>query len=53
MVEDGKQHSERATPDFALSIVIPVYNEASSIPELIGALEETSDRRRPRDNIGR
>jgi glycosyltransferase involved in cell wall biosynthesis len=40
MVEDGKQHSERATPDFALSIVIPVYNGASSIPELIGALAE-------------
>src|SRR6266481_7552988 len=42
MVEDGQQHSECATPGFALSIVIPVYNGAGSIPELIGALEELS-----------
>jgi glycosyltransferase involved in cell wall biosynthesis len=40
MVEDGQQHTECATPGFALSIVIPVYNGAGSIPELIGALEE-------------
>lgn len=42
MVEDGQKHSECATPGFALSIVIPVYNGAGSIPELIGALEELS-----------
>src|SRR5438876_635565 len=40
MVEDEQEHSEYATPGFALSIVIPVYNGAGSIPELIGALEE-------------
>src|ERR1700730_10110443 len=40
MVEDGQRHTECATPGFALSIVIPVYNGAGSIPELIGALEE-------------
>jgi glycosyltransferase involved in cell wall biosynthesis len=39
MVEDGQKHPECATPGFALSIVIPVYNGADSIPELIRALE--------------
>jgi glycosyltransferase involved in cell wall biosynthesis len=39
MVEDRQEHSKCATPGFALSIVILVYNGASSIPELIGALE--------------
>src|SRR5216683_1849039 len=42
MVENGQKHSECATPVFALSIVIPVYNGAGSIPELVGALEELS-----------
>jgi len=37
MVEDRQEHSKGATPGFALSIVIPVYNGAGSIPELIGA----------------
>src|SRR5712664_2566378 len=40
MVE-GEQ-SECVPPRFALSIVIPVYNGASSIAELVGALEEIS-----------
>src|SRR5216684_5379424 len=40
MVEDEQEHPEYATTGFALSIVIPVYNGAGSIPELIGALEE-------------
>src|SRR5947208_13789392 len=31
-----------ASPRFALSIVIPVYNGASSIAELVGALEKLS-----------
>src|ERR1700732_4012757 len=36
------EQSERVPPRFALSIVIPVYNGASSIAELVGALEEIS-----------
>jgi len=40
LVEGEKEHSEAATPRFALSIVIPVYNGARSIGELVGALEE-------------
>src|ERR1700693_1439582 len=32
--------AEAAPPRFALSIVIPVYNGASSIAELVGALEQ-------------
>jgi undecaprenyl-phosphate 4-deoxy-4-formamido-L-arabinose transferase len=40
MVETDPANSERAPPRFALSIVIPVYNGASSIAELIAALEE-------------
>ena len=39
MAEAG---SEYAAPRFALSIVIPVYNGAASIAELVGALEELS-----------
>jgi len=39
MAEDGQTDPECATAGFALSIVIPVYNGAGSIPELIGALE--------------
>jgi glycosyltransferase involved in cell wall biosynthesis len=35
--QTGFQH---AAPRFALSIVIPVYNGAASIAELVGALEE-------------
>ena len=33
---------EYAAPRFALSIVIPVYNGAASVAELVGALEELS-----------
>src|SRR5713226_4334427 len=36
------EQSECVPPRFALSIVIPVYNGASCIAELIGALEEIS-----------
>src|SRR6202048_5313885 len=42
MVKDEQMNSERVPPRFALSIVIPVYNGASSIAELVGALEEIS-----------
>src|SRR5690348_12521475 len=40
MVDDGQKRPECAMLGFALSIVIPVYNGAGSIPELIAALEE-------------
>jgi glycosyltransferase involved in cell wall biosynthesis len=40
MIKDEQTNSECAPPRFALSIVIPVYNGASSIAELVGALEE-------------
>ena len=42
VAETGQTHSEDAPPRFALSIVIPVYNGASSIAELVGALAELS-----------
>src|SRR6266478_4041103 len=42
MVKDEQMYSESMPPRFALSIVIPVYNGASSIAELVGALEEIS-----------
>src|SRR6266704_1606830 len=42
MVKDEQKDSECGPPRFALSIVIPVYNGASSIAELVGALEEIS-----------
>jgi glycosyltransferase involved in cell wall biosynthesis len=42
MVKDEQMNSECVPPRFALSIVIPVYNGASSIAELVGALEEIS-----------
>jgi glycosyltransferase involved in cell wall biosynthesis len=40
MVKDEQKDSECVPPRFALSVVIPVYNGASSIAELVGALEE-------------
>jgi glycosyltransferase involved in cell wall biosynthesis len=40
VVDPGKKPSERVPARFALSIVIPVYNGAGSITELVGALEE-------------
>lgn len=40
MIETDPKTRETVPPRTALSIVIPVYNGASSIAELIGALEE-------------
>ena len=40
MVEPDKTSQECASPRLALSIVIPVYNGAGSIAELVRALEE-------------
>ena len=42
MAETDQTGSESAAPRFALSIVIPVYNGAASIAELVSALEELS-----------
>ena len=42
MVKDEQMNSECVPPRFALSTVIPVYKGASSIAELVGALEEIS-----------
>jgi glycosyltransferase involved in cell wall biosynthesis len=42
MTEPDRTASRSPEPRFALSIVIPVYNGASSIAELVGALEELS-----------
>ena len=42
MTEPDRTTSLYPAPRFALSIVIPVYNGASSIAELVGALEELS-----------
>jgi undecaprenyl-phosphate 4-deoxy-4-formamido-L-arabinose transferase len=42
MVEDEQRYTEGARPHLALSIVIPVYNGARSIPELIDALANLS-----------
>src|SRR5712672_1712768 len=42
MVKGEQMNSECVPPRFALSVVIPVYNGASSIAELVGALEEIS-----------
>jgi glycosyltransferase involved in cell wall biosynthesis len=42
MVETGRANCQDVTPRFALSIVIPVYNGASSLTALIGALEHLS-----------
>jgi glycosyltransferase involved in cell wall biosynthesis len=42
MNETGQTGCETAAARFALSIVIPVYNGANSIGELVGALEELS-----------
>jgi glycosyltransferase involved in cell wall biosynthesis len=40
MLKHEQTNSECVPPRFALSIVIPVYNGARSIAELVGALEE-------------
>src|SRR3989442_2669716 len=40
MPEPAQTPAEAASSRLALSIVIPVYNGASSIGELVGALEE-------------
>ena len=40
MIETDPKTRETVPPRTALSIVIPVYNGASSIAELIGALEQ-------------
>jgi glycosyltransferase involved in cell wall biosynthesis len=42
MIETEETNSEVRLPRFALSIVIPVYNGASSIGELVCAIEELS-----------
>jgi len=42
MLETQQPNSEVKLPRFALSIVIPVYNGANSIAELVGAIEELS-----------
>ena len=42
MADTDQTGFEYAAPRFALSIVIPVYNGAASIAELVGALEELS-----------
>ncbi len=42
MDEAGRPDAEDGTPRPALSIVIPVYNGAGSVGELVGALEELS-----------
>lgn len=42
MVKTDQEGSECAVPRFALSIVIPVYNGANTIGELVGALENLS-----------
>jgi undecaprenyl-phosphate 4-deoxy-4-formamido-L-arabinose transferase len=40
MPETAPIPAETAPSRFALSIVVPVYNGASSVGELVGALEE-------------
>jgi glycosyltransferase involved in cell wall biosynthesis len=40
VVERDQEASQRAPPRFALSIVIPVYNGAGSIAELVDAIEQ-------------
>jgi glycosyltransferase involved in cell wall biosynthesis len=42
MTEPDRTTSRAPDPRFSLSIVIPVYNGAKSIPELVGALEGLS-----------
>ncbi|MBV8590409.1 MAG: glycosyltransferase, partial [Acetobacteraceae bacterium] len=42
MIETEETNSEVKLPRFALSIVIPVYNGASSIAKLVCAIEELS-----------
>jgi glycosyltransferase involved in cell wall biosynthesis len=42
MFETEQTNSDVKLPRFALSIVVPVYNGASSIAELVGAIEKLS-----------
>jgi undecaprenyl-phosphate 4-deoxy-4-formamido-L-arabinose transferase len=42
MADSDPRNRETALPRFALSIVIPVFNAANSIAELVGALEDLS-----------
>ena len=42
MIEIGRKNLETEPPRFALSIVIPVYNGAGCIADLVGALEDLS-----------
>ena len=60
MTEPDRTTSRYPAPRFALSIVIPVYNGASSIAELVGALIRNWDanqtpavRRHKIDRLGR
>jgi len=40
VIEDQQSVSEAGAPGLALSVVIPVYNGAASVGELVNALEE-------------
>jgi len=42
VIEIGRKNLETEPPRFALSIVIPVYNGAGCIADLVGALEDLS-----------
>jgi len=42
VIEASRRHLDTEPPRFALTIVIPVYNGASSIADLVGALEHLS-----------
>lgn len=42
MIESGRKNLEPVPPRFALSIVIPVYNGAGCIADLVGTLEDLS-----------
>lgn len=42
MIESGRKNLETVPPRFALSIVIPVYNGAGCIADLVGTLEDLS-----------
>jgi len=42
MAETDRTMTERPPPSLALSIVIPVYNGAGSVAELVGAIEKLS-----------
>jgi glycosyltransferase involved in cell wall biosynthesis len=42
VIESGRKNLETVPPRFALSIVIPVYNGAGCIADLVGTLEDLS-----------